>query len=303
MKLLKFGLPLSLALVANGVQAQETVTFEGQVYPLSILTENCNNQADAQAMIACFDRLSKLIDEQSADPQAAQALDTETQEAAAQQAAAQQAAALEAAAQEAAALEAAALEAAAQEAAALQAAAQEAAAQEAAALEAERLKNLVPVPQALADLRAAAQYEDDDTGLLIAGTDCSIQVTYFGNYYHLSRRNVSTIDLFSAQFDASQLQYDQITDVPSAQIPLSKAMMVDGAMAVMRGGMALDSNQDNFEPKSARSTLGAYANDVVGQLPAREDQAFDFVLIHPERRQVSADIWTAFETFVDSCKQ
>jgi hypothetical protein len=79
--------------------------------------------------------------------------------------------------------------------------------------------------------------------------------------------------------------------------------MASGTNAAIRGGVALESAQNNFEPRSARTTIDVYANEVVTQLPAREDQAFDFVLIHPQRSQASAEIWTAFETFVNACSK
>lgn len=163
-------------------------------------------------------------------------------------------------------------------------------------------ESVASVPEALDALRAVAQFEDGETGLVIAGTDCSIQVLYYGNYYHLSRRNVSSIDLFSAEFDASQLQYDQITEVNGAQAPLFTGQMDDGATAATRGGMAIESSQYNFEPKSSRTTIGAYASEVAVQLAATEGQNFDFVLVHPERNQDGAEIWSAFETFVGACR-
>lgn len=158
------------------------------------------------------------------------------------------------------------------------------------------------VTQALDDLRAVAQYQDADSGLSISGSGCDVQFVYFNNYFHISRRNVSTIDLFSAKFDASDLQHDQTTEVRGAQAPLLKGVMGGDVMASMRGGMALDSNEQNFSPKSARTTMDVYANEVVSQLPAREDQAFEFVLVHPQRSQASDDIWNAFEAFVTACK-
>ena len=78
--------------------------------------------------------------------------------------------------------------------------------------------------------------------------------------------------------------------------------MDDGFTAATWGGEALESTQHNFSPKSARTTIDAYADEVVGQLPAREDQAFDFVLVHPQRSDASADIWTAFEAYVAACR-
>lgn len=158
------------------------------------------------------------------------------------------------------------------------------------------------VTDALDALRTVAQYQDDDTGLTIVGTDCSIQILYFDNYYHLSRRNVSSIDLYSAEFDASKLQYDQTAASQGAQAPLSKGFMEDGATATMRGGPALESTSYKFAPKSARMSVGDYASEVAPQLPANDYQAFDFVLVHPKQAQASGDIWSAFESFVAACK-
>lgn len=161
----------------------------------------------------------------------------------------------------------------------------------------------VSVAQSLDALRTLAQYQDDESGLSIAGADCNIHILYFNNYFHISRRNISEIDLFSAQFDASKLQFDQTVQVQGAQAPLFKGFMAPGANAAVRGGVVLESSQQNFEPRSARTTIGDYANEVVKQLPATESAAFDFVLIHPQRAQASAEIWGAFETFVNACKK
>jgi hypothetical protein len=157
------------------------------------------------------------------------------------------------------------------------------------------------VTAALDALRAVAEYQDDDTGLSIGGAGCNIHIVYFNNYFHISRRNISSIDLFSAQFNASKLQYDQTVQVQGSQTPLSKGFMESGANAATRGGIALESTQHNFEPRSPRTTLGVYADEVVGQLPATEVAAFDFVLVHPNKSDASADIWNAFEDFVNTC--
>lgn len=156
--------------------------------------------------------------------------------------------------------------------------------------------------QALDELIAVAAYQDDETGLSITGTGCGIQFVYFANYYYISRRNVSSIDLFSAFFDASQLDYDQISEVRGAPAPLINASLATGASAITRGGVALESSVHNFDAKSARATLDVYAQDVVTQLPATEGQTFDFVLVHPQRDADSAKIWTAFKTFVTACQ-
>jgi len=158
------------------------------------------------------------------------------------------------------------------------------------------------VTDALDALRDVAQYQDGETGLTITGSDRSVQITYFANYFHISRRNISTIDLFSAQFDASQLEYDQTAAARGASAPLSKGIMDAGATAAMWGGVGLESAQQNFDPKSPRTSLDVYADEVVAQLPSREDAAFDFVLVHPQRSDASDDIWSAFEAFVSACK-
>ncbi len=162
-------------------------------------------------------------------------------------------------------------------------------------------ENDVAVAPALDALRAVAEYQDDGSGLSIAGSDCNIHMIYYNNYFHISRRNISSIDLFSAQFDASKLQYDQIVQVQGAQAPLLTGVMDVGTNATVRGGIALESALDNFEPRSPRTTMDAYANEVVGQLQAREEQSFSFVLIHPQKTQASAEIWSAFEAFVSLC--
>jgi hypothetical protein len=158
------------------------------------------------------------------------------------------------------------------------------------------------VSEALETLRTAAQYQDDASGLLITGSECSVKVIYFNNYFHISRRNISTIDLFSVELDASKVQVDQFLEVQGAKAPLAKGMMEAGATAVSRGGVELESAQHNFAPRSPRSSLGDYATEVAGILQAREDQAFEFVLIHPNRSQTSAEIWGAFQAYVNACR-
>lgn len=160
----------------------------------------------------------------------------------------------------------------------------------------------VSVPEKLEALRTAAQYQDDASGLVIAGSDCNINIIYYGNYFHISRRNVSTIDLVSAQLDASKLQHEQTVQNLGGQLPLSRGVMEAGATATMRGGAALDSSLDNFAPRSPRMTLDVYAKEVVGQLQPRDGQSFEFVLVHPQRAQASGDIWSAFSNFVAACR-
>lgn len=164
-------------------------------------------------------------------------------------------------------------------------------------------ENNATVGEALDALRAVAQYQDDESGLIITGSFCSVQILYFNNYFHISRRNISSLDLFSAQFNASKLQFDQTVAVQGAQAPLLKGMMEPGATAEMRGGVAMESMANNFEPRSPRTTMDVYATEVASQLPVIEDQDFDFVLIHPERSQEGAEIMGAFEAFVAACKQ
>ncbi|MDA9865538.1 hypothetical protein N9C96_02565 [bacterium] len=157
------------------------------------------------------------------------------------------------------------------------------------------------VTQSLDALRAVAEYQDDETGLYIEGSDCRIRIVYFDNYYHLSRRNISSLDVYSAEFDASKIDYGTIASVSGAQAPLSKGSMFVGTTAAMRGGVALESSKNNFPARSPRTSLDDYAKEVVAQLPARDDQAVEFVLVHPARNQASADIWNAFEAFVNDC--
>lgn len=156
------------------------------------------------------------------------------------------------------------------------------------------------IPEALDALRSAAEVETAETGLTITGADCNIHILYFNNYFHISRRNVSTIDLFSAQFDAADLDYDQSANRAGSQPPLSRGVMASGT-AKVSGGVALDSKQNKFDSKSARASIADYAQEVATQLPARDDQSFDFVLVHPDRLQASNDIWTSFEAYVKAC--
>lgn len=157
------------------------------------------------------------------------------------------------------------------------------------------------VGEKLEALRAVAAYQNDDTGLLITGSGCTIQTVYFDNYFHVSRRNISEIDLFSAQFDASKLEANQIVREQGGQAPLSRGVMKSGTAAVVRGGVALDSARDAFEPRSPEATLAVYANEVAALIEARETETFDFVLVHPQRRGASAEIWNAFDAYVSAC--
>lgn len=163
-------------------------------------------------------------------------------------------------------------------------------------------ENEASVVETLSALQAAAQYQDSETGLIVTGSECVVQFVYYGNYFHISRRNVSTIDLFSAQFDASQLQYDQTAQARSGQALLSKGVMAEGATATTHGGLELDSSLDGFAARDARTTLDVYAPAVVQELAGQEVQSFDFVLVHPKKSQASAEIWSAFEAYVSSCQ-
>jgi hypothetical protein len=164
-------------------------------------------------------------------------------------------------------------------------------------------ENAVAVADAFDALRAVAQYADGESGVSITGADCKIQISYFGNYFHISRRNVSTVDLFSAEFDASRLQIDQVVDAQGTAVPMLRGTMDVGATATIRGGAALDSTLDNFPARSARTAIDVYASEIVGLLPAQEVQSFDFALIHPNQSQASGEIRSAFETFVTACRQ
>jgi len=162
---------------------------------------------------------------------------------------------------------------------------------------------VISVPDSLEALRNLAEYQDDETGLILTGSDCNVQILYYNNYFHISRRNVSSIDLFSATFDASRLQMDQIAEVQGAQAPLYKGKLGDGAQAASLGGMALDSSQHNFTPKSARASIGDYAVQVSGELAHANGQEFEFVLVHPMKANLNAEIWGAFKTFAKACQQ
>lgn len=234
MRMLMYGLSLSLALIANDVKAQNKVTVEGTEYDISVLMGNCQSMSGTpEAQLACFASLSQLLEQQNGEGQ----------------------------------------------------------------------DSGPTVPEALEAFRSVAQYQDNDTGLAIAGSDCRIRIVYFNNYFYLSRRNVSSIDLFSAQFDASRIQHDQIVEVRGAQAPLFKGQMETGATAMLQGGVAMESKDHSFEPKSARMAMYDYANEVVSQLPTSENPTFDFVLVHPKRNNARDDILRAFETFVKACKR
>ena len=158
------------------------------------------------------------------------------------------------------------------------------------------------IENALQALKSAASYSDADSGLDISGSSCEIQMTYYGNYFHISRRNISTIDLLSATFDASNLRIDQVIPVQGAQVPVLQGTMANGANAKTQGGLGLDSARDNFVSRPAGATLQDYAHEVVSVLPVRQNQTFNFMLVHPNRDAQRSEIWTAFETFVKTCQ-
>ena len=168
--------------------------------------------------------------------------------------------------------------------------------------EADGAEAKVSVEQALDGLRSAAEYQGKETGVSIIGSSCFVQVLYYGNYFHISRRNVSTFDLISAKFDASKLQLDQVSDVAGPGIGWSKAVMTDGVKAISIGGLQLDSKKNKFPSKSAGESMSDYARAVAGQLVAREGPEFEFLLVHPDRAADSDKIWDAFETFVSACQ-
>ena len=158
------------------------------------------------------------------------------------------------------------------------------------------------VTQALDALRSAAEYRDAGSGLTITGSDCFVQVLYYNNYFHISRRNISTVDVFSAKFDASNIDIDQVSLNRRGQEPLSTGVLDSGSVAVVQGGMALESAQNGFASRSPGTALQVYASEVIDQLPSRESGSFDFVLVHPQHSDTSDQIWSAFEDFVSACR-
>lgn len=233
MKTTKFGLAMSLGIMAIAAQAEQIITIDGTDYPMSELLAVCQGMADnPTGQIACFSNVARLLEEQSGSAQQA----------------------------------------------------------------------TVSATQALDALRSVAQYEDEEGGLMISGSGCDIQLLYYNNYFHISRRNVSAIDIFSAKFDASNVEFDQIVQTQGGQTPLSKGVLSAGAIAVTQGNAGLESGQNNFAPRSAGLPLDVYAAEVVDQLPATESQTFDFVLVHPQRSGFSTGIWNAFEAYVNACR-
>jgi hypothetical protein len=163
-------------------------------------------------------------------------------------------------------------------------------------------EEIVPVGEALETFREVTQFFDGNSGLLIGGSDCKIHVLYFNNYFHISRRNVSTMDLFSVQFDASKFQVDKMVEVQGGEAPLMRGFMEAGTQATLRGGLALDSSRDKFPSKSPRASLDAYANEVTAALPAKAVTEFEFALVHPQKAEASADIRDALQTLVKACQ-
>lgn len=158
------------------------------------------------------------------------------------------------------------------------------------------------ITAALENLRRVTQYQDEGSGLIIQGSECNLQIIYYANYFHISRRNVSSIDVLIAQFDMAGLAYSQTVQVSPENPLLSKGVMQAGASATTIGGFALESAQDGFTPKSARATIAEYAVEVINQLPSRQGSAFDFVLVHPAKQQDSLEIWDAFQKYNEACK-
>ncbi len=158
------------------------------------------------------------------------------------------------------------------------------------------------IPEAFEALRDVAQYVDEGSGLIIRGAECNAQFLYFGNYFHVSRRNLSSLDLFSTQIDASKVDYDQIVQTTGNQVYMSRGTMLDGSVAKTSGGLAIESAQYNIAAKPARMTIADYAVQVAGQLTAKESNEFDFVLVHPAKQQSSAAVWGAFKTYIEACQ-
>jgi len=159
------------------------------------------------------------------------------------------------------------------------------------------------VTEALDGLRAVAEYQDDISGLSISGTDCTITVQYHGDYFYVSRRNVTSIDLLSATFDVSQMQHDQTAFSQGTAVQHARGIMQLGATASTRGGLALESAEHGFMSKTASASVSEYASSIIQNLPERQDRSFDFVLVHPAKIQSSNQIWGAFGALVGACQK
>lgn len=234
MKMLTVCFASMFGVLSSAASAEVFLNVNGTEYTLTALMENCQTMGDdPAAQVACFNAVSALLDEQTAE---------------------------------------------------------------------ETIVTNSSVPEALDALRAAAQYEDADSGLIIEGDACNIHVLYFANYFHISRRNVSSIDLFSSRIDVSQLDASQTGQGAGGQTFIANGVMFPGAVASTISGEAFDSAQYGFAPKTGRSTTGEFAMEVVGQLTPNESAQFNFVLVHPAKQQSSAEIWTALRTLAQACQ-
>lgn len=231
MKLRVLGLAIALGVWSSNASAEVYLTIDGNDYTLTALMENCQAMAgDPAAQVACFNAVSVLLEQQTAEPEPTA---------------------------------------------------------------------FASVPDALEALRAVAQFQDDNSGLIILAEACTAQIVYYANYFHISRRNLSSIDLFSVRLDMSRVDIGQTTAGAGL---LSKGVMVPGAVAATIGSEAIESGQNNFAPKSARMTLPEYAIEVTNQLTPRESATFDFALVHPAKRQSSTQIWNAFQAYASACQ-
>lgn len=154
----------------------------------------------------------------------------------------------------------------------------------------------------LTTLQSAAEHRAEDTGLLIEAADCKLHLTYYGNYFHISRRNISTIDVISVSLDAAALDLTRLAPATAGPVPQMQAAVLPGATAAVRGGFGLDSDIDRFTPRAPQMTLDAYAQSIVAELSPREVTDFDFVLVHPARAAAQAEIITAFRDFAAACQ-
>ena len=151
-------------------------------------------------------------------------------------------------------------------------------------------------------LQAAAGYQDEESGLIIRAEGCTIQFIYYGNYFHISRRNISSVDLFAATIDVSKMMLDQTVPVQGSQVPMLRATMAFGSTASVQGGLALESGPGSFASRAPGAPLADFANEVVGLLPASDSQSAEFVLVHPKQTENGAAILTAFQEYVVACQ-
>lgn len=164
------------------------------------------------------------------------------------------------------------------------------------------VENTVSASAALEALQAIASVEDSETGLIIQGSGCNAQITYYANYFHISRRNVSSLDLYSVRFDASDFAYDQTIMAPGGQSLVATGAMKSGTVAQTFAGLEVESTQNGFAAKGPGIPVSDYALEVADQLAITESDTFDFVLVHPAKQQASDEIWSAFETYVAACQ-